>query len=133
MTAMSNYLEKKLLDHVLGLASYAMPATVYLALFTADPGETGSLTAEIAKTGYARQNATSAMGATNATTGVSLNANVITFGPATEDWGVVTHVAFMDAPTGGNVLLYGILSSSRNIQNGDSFQFAANQLSVTFA
>ena len=73
------------------------------------------------------------MAATNATTGVSLNEDVITFGPATEDWGVVTHVAFMDAPTGGNVLLYGILSSSRNIQNGDSFQFAANQLSVTFA
>ncbi|HEV7337015.1 MAG TPA: hypothetical protein VGO06_13670 [Bosea sp. (in: a-proteobacteria)] len=135
MSAMSNHLEKKLLDHTLGLASWTMPAETFVALFTADPGETGSLAAEISftSTGYARQSATTAMGPTNATTGISLNEDVITFGPATVDWGTVTHMAIMDAATGGNVLLYGALTSSRNIQTGDSFQFAASQLSITFA
>lgn len=135
MSAMSNYLEKKLLDHTLGLASYTMPTTVYFALFTADPGETGSLAAEVSftSTGYTRQNVTTAMGPTNATTGVSLNTGVITHGPALLDWGNITHGAIMDAATGGNVLLYGALNSARNIQVGDSFQFAASQLSTTFA
>jgi hypothetical protein len=42
MSQMTDYLEKKLLDHTLGKAAYTMPTTVYLALFTADPGDTGS-------------------------------------------------------------------------------------------
>jgi hypothetical protein len=135
MSAMSNFLEKKLLDHTLGLAAWTMPTTVFVALFTGDPGETGSLAAEVSvtSTGYARQDGTTAMGATNATTGISLNEDVITFGPASADWGVITHMAICDAPTGGNVLLFGALNSSRNIQTGDSFQFAASQLSITFA
>ncbi|WP_377846978.1 hypothetical protein [Bosea sp. UC22_33] len=50
----SDYLEKKLLDHSLGVAAYTMPGTVYLALFTADPGEAGPGT-EVSGNGYARQ------------------------------------------------------------------------------
>lgn len=132
---MTDYTEKKLLDHLLGKAAYTMPTTVYLALFTADPTDTGSLTNEVSATnsGYARQAVTASMSATNATTGVSSNSNVIGFGPATADWGTITHVGFMDAPTGGNMLLTGAMTSARTIQNGDAVQMAAQQLSVTFS
>ncbi len=133
MSQMTNYLEKKLLDHTLGKAAYSMPPTAYLALFTSDPGETGSFAAEVTGGGYARQAITAAMAATNATTGVSNNSNVITFGPASADWGTITHIGIIDASSGGNMLLYGALTSARTIQNGDSLQFAASSLVVTFA
>lgn len=133
MSAMTNFTEKRLLDHLLGKASYTMPTTVFLALLTSDPGETGSTAAEVSGIGYSRQAVTSAMAATNATTGVSNNSNVVTFGPAGADWGTITHVGYMDASTGGNMLLYGALGSSRTIQNGDSLQFAAGNLVVTFS
>lgn len=133
MSQMTNYLEKKLLDHTLGKAAYSMPPTAYLALFTSDPGETGSFAAEVSAGGYARQAITSAMAATNATTGVSNNSNVITFGPASADWGTITHIGIVDASSAGNMLLYGALTSARTIQNGDSLQFAAASLVVTFA
>lgn len=135
MANLSNYAEKKLCDHLLGLAAFTMP-TVYLALFTADPGEAGSLTAEVGSgIGYSRVSVTAAMGAANATTGTSLNDGVISVGPATADWGVITHAALIDGNTlgAGNILMSAALNSSRNIQNGDVFQFAANQLSVVFA
>ena len=37
MAAMSDYLERKLLDHTLGTAAYTHPSQAYLALHTADP------------------------------------------------------------------------------------------------
>ena len=42
MGQLTNYTEKKLLDHVLKTASYSPPATVYLGLSTADPTHDGS-------------------------------------------------------------------------------------------
>jgi hypothetical protein len=135
MSQMTDYLEKKLLDHTLGKAAYTMPTTVYLALFISDPGDTGSQVGEVSasSTGYARQPITSVMSATGATSGQSTNGSAITFGPATVDWGTVTHTAVLDASSGGNMLLYGPLSSVRTIQSGDSLQYATSQFSITFA
>jgi len=42
MSEMSNYLETKILDYVLRDTADWAPATVYLALHTADPAEDGS-------------------------------------------------------------------------------------------
>lgn len=133
MSQLSNYAEKKLLDHLLGKAAYTMPTTVYLALFTADPGEAGGLTAEVTAGGYARLAITSLMTATDAATGTSTSTGAITIGPATAGWGTITHVAIMDAATAGNTLLYGPLASAKTIASGDSFQMAAGQLSAVLA
>ena len=37
MGQLTNFTEKKVLDHILKMASYSPPATVYLGLSTADP------------------------------------------------------------------------------------------------
>lgn len=133
MGAMTNYLETKLSDHTLGLTSYTKPTVTYISVHTADPTETGSHSNEPSGNGYARQSATANMGATNATTGVSVNTGVVTFGPCTTSgWGTITSVGFEDASTVGNMLLFGALTSSRTIAVGDSLQFAASQLSSTF-
>ena|SRR6218665_920487 len=135
MSAMTDYLEKKLLDHTLGITAYTKPTISYTALFTADPTDTGSHTAEVStsSTGYARQAATASMNATNATTGLSDNSTAITHGPASADWGTITHISIEDASTAGNMLLKGAATASRTIQTGDSYQLATGQLAITFA
>ena len=42
MSAMSNYLENKFLDHFLGTSSTSAPAAVYIGLHTADPTDAGT-------------------------------------------------------------------------------------------
>ena len=52
----SNYLENKVLLHVFGATAYTAPATLYVGLFTSNPGETGGGT-EVSGGSYARQTA----------------------------------------------------------------------------
>ena len=136
MANATNYLEKKLLDHVLGKTSFTMPTVAYLAVLTADPTETGSLTSEIAPTGYARQAITTAMSATGATDGTSTNESTITFGPAGADWGsgdAITYAGVMDASTGGNMLIYMPLDTPQIINNGGNLQFPIGELTLSVA
>lgn len=133
MTDMTDYLEKKLVDHSLGITSYTKPTADYLSLHTASPGDTGAQTDEVTEGGYARQEITSVMTAAGATSGQSDNDTAITFGPASESWGTITYVGIEDASTTGNMLLYGNLETSKAIGTDDSLQFAIGQLAVTFA
>jgi len=135
MSAMSDYLEKALNDHVLGGGDYTRPGTVYVALFTAAPSDSGGGT-EATGGSYARasvtNNSTNWPGATSGT-GVKSNGTAITFTTATGDWGTVTHFAIFDAASGGNMLYWGALTASRTVLNGDTFQFAIGALTITFA
>lgn len=127
MTAMTNYLEDELIDHVLRNLAYTSPTTVYAALFTAAPGEAGGGT-EVTGGAYARTAVT--FGAPSA--GATDNTADVTFPTATANWGTVTHVAIMDASTAGNMLLYGALTASKVVNNGDTFKFNTGDLDVTF-
>ena len=137
MSAASNYLENKVLDHVLTATSYTAPATRYLALFNNTSGnaatnlEAGTLTDETSTSGtaYARKAVTfaAASGGTSAT-----NATV-TFDAATASWGTITHVAVMDNATGGNVLFWGAVTTSKQIDAGDTFQVTSGNLTISLA
>lgn len=125
--ALSDYAENALLDHVLGKTAFAKPA-VYLALFTADPGEASGGT-EVSGGAYARQRLDPDTAAASAGSAAS-NADK-TFPVATADWGTVTHVALFDALSGGNRLWHGALTTSKVIATGDQFKFNSGDL--TFA
>jgi hypothetical protein len=56
MSAMSDYLENEILDHILGTGAYTMPTTVYVGLATASFNDDNSGT-ELSGSGYARQSA----------------------------------------------------------------------------
>ena len=137
MSAASNYLENKVLDHVLTATAYTAPTTRYLALFlntsTAALAnlEAGTLTDEISTSGtaYGRKAVTfaAASGGTSAT-----NATV-TFDTATASWGSVYAIAIMDAATGGNVLFYGAVTTAKTIDSGDTFQVTSGNLTVALA
>ena len=53
MGSKSNFLELELLDHVLGNAAYTAPGTVWVALYSATPSDTGGGT-EVTGGSYAR-------------------------------------------------------------------------------
>jgi hypothetical protein len=125
----SNDLENKLLDHVFKNTSYAQPTNIYVALCTAAPTDasTGSTITEPSGGAYAR----TVMNAWNTASGGSTaNTNAITFPTATASWGTVTHYAICDASTGGNVLAWGALDTSRLISADDVAEFAAGAITV---
>ena len=135
MSAASNYLENKLLDHVLKNTAYTQPSALYLGLFTNTGGDTsvnleaGSLINEVATGSYARQTITFSA----ASSGTAITSATVTFPTATANWGTVTHVAILDASTGGNVLFWGQTTSSKLIETGDTFQVTAGNLTITLA
>lgn len=132
MSAASDYLENKLLDHVLGGTAFSQPASRYVALFTSSTGlESNSPTGEVSTsgTGYARQ----AITFSAASGGAASNSALITFPTATGTWGTVTHIAIMDASTSGNVLFWGAVTTSKTITSGDIFAIASTNLAISLA
>lgn len=136
MSAASNYLENKLIDHIYRGIAYTAPTKTFIALHTANPGETGvSEVTTAAYPAYARQDAAKGGAQSSAWTapsdGVSRNALQLIYpmydgsGPMT-----VTHFSIWDAQTGGNMLSYAPLSTARTINNGDVFVVDAQKLTV---
>lgn len=130
MSAASDYLENKLLDHVLTATSYTAPGTRYLGLYTASTGlESNSPSAEVSGGSYARQAVTFAA----ASSGTSATNATVTFPAATANWGTITHVAVLDASTSGNVLFWGAVTTSKTIETGDTFQVSSGNLTISLA
>jgi len=141
MSAASNYLENKVLDHVLrySTAPYTGVSTLYLALFNntstnaAANLEAGTLTDETSTSGTAYARKAITFGA--ASSGTSTSSATVTFDTATANWGTITHVAVMDGATAGagNVLFYGAVTTSKTIETGDTFQVSSGNLTVSLA
>lgn len=137
MTAASNYLENKVLDHVLKNTAYTQPTSLYLGLFTNTSGnaatnlEAGTLTDEVSSSGTAYARMSVAFAA--ASGGTSATSATVTFATATAAWGTVTHVAITDAATGGNVLFWGAVTTAKQIDLGDTFQITSGNLSISLA
>lgn len=134
MGSFSNYLENKVLDHVIGGPDYTRPATLYVALCTTAPTDasTGSTIVEPSGDNYSRTAVTN--NATNfpaASSGSKANGTVITCPTASGSWGTITHIALMDASSAGNVVAWGALDTSKTIDSGDTISFAISALTVT--
>ncbi len=126
MTKLTNFLESALVDHMIGNA-YTAPATIYAALFTANPGEAGGGT-EVIGNGYSRQ----AITWSAESGGVSSNSAVVAFTASGGSWGTVTAMALMDASVGGNMLAYDVDLADNAVSDGNVFQFAAGQIKFGF-
>ena len=111
--------------------SYRVGATQYLALFTADPTEAGSVANEANYTGYARVALTKATAWTDGGSTFS-NAALIQFGACTAGSNTVTHFAVVDTASGAvAMMISGALSASLNVSAGIQPQFAAAALTIT--
>lgn len=137
MSGFSSYLDNKLLGQVFNGVLYNTPAK-YWALFTSSTGLTdnSAVKEEVTGEGYARVKAENS-DFTTAAASVVKNANAVEFPVAISNWGKVTHVAIMDAATGGNVLAWGAIRNPqtmderpRDVDAGDQFIIRAETSSI---
>ena len=135
MANASNYLELKVLDHVLGEGArdFTSPTTLFLGLFTAvsDP-DAGSVTEVPSLYGYVRKD----LSFNTASAGAALNSADITFPTASGGaWGTITHVGVYDSQVGGtdNLLVWAALAASKVVSDGDTFVIQASNLTVNMA
>jgi len=144
MSAMSDYLENKLIDQLFRGQSAPPTASLYVGLLTAAPSDAGGGT-EVAGNGYARvsvgaslANWSGTQGATTTTvssgsSGQTSNNVAITFPTPTGNWNTVTHFGLYDAATSGNLLFYGTLTIAKTINQADTVTFPPGSLAITFA
>lgn len=130
MASFSDYLENKVLDHVVGKTAYTMP-TVHVALFTAAPTDAGGGT-EVTGGSYARVATTGATWAA-ASAGATSNAAAVNFPTPTASWGTATHFGLYDAATVGNLLAWAPLTTSQAIGTGNTVSFAIGELDITLS
>ena len=127
MAGFSNYLENKVVGHVFGGSAYTAPATLYVALDTSAPSDTGGGT-EVSGGAYARQTAAFTISADTAS-----NTSAIEYPTATANYGTVVAVGVFDASSSGNLLAYGNLTTSKTVSTGDVFRFNAGAIDITVA
>ena len=113
MGSLSNYAEDAWINHLVGTA-YTQPATVYLALATADPTDA----------------------ATGASCNECANANnyarvACTFGAASASWGTVVATAIVDGA--GALLVYDNGTADQAVASGDTVSFPANDIDISLS
>jgi hypothetical protein len=128
MSEMSNYLENALVNVTLRATAYTAPATVYVSLWTSNPGDDASGT-EVSGGSYARTAVTFAA----PSNGVTTNSADVTFPTCTSAWGVVGWIGINDSTSGANLLYHSPLDTSKTIDSGDIFKISTGNLSVTLA
>jgi hypothetical protein len=125
---LSDYLENKIINHVLRNTAFTTPGTlVYVALHTADPTDAGTGT-EVTGTGYTRVQVTAWDAAASRAT---QNTNAIAWSSAGSNWGTVSHIGIWDASSTGNLLFYGSLTTNKWVDSGVTFSIAAGDLDVS--
>ena len=133
MSAFSNYLEEKIVDWINGSPFPGqLSSGTWVQLYTQDPTDAGSPTGAV----YARFNVPATTGWTRSTNGATPPATTITNtaqilitdnAPSAQ---TITHVAVFNASTGGEMLFYGTLGSSKSVALGDEVRFNANNLTL---
>lgn len=121
---LSNYLENKVLDHIMGTTTYTKPSAVYVALYTAAPNDAGGGT-EVSGGSYARQVATFDAAASGATQN-SANIDFVSMPACT-----VVAIGIFDALTTGNLLVWGTLSTNKSLDAGDTLRIATGDLDIS--
>lgn len=127
MAAFGSTLKDEIINRYLRNTTVLAPtATVYIGLFRDDPTVSG---AEVgAGVGYARQSIVWAAASGGVTTGPT---SIVTFGPATADWGDIVYYGIYTAVSAGTLLFKIAVSPVATINNGSSFSIAASQLTLT--
>lgn len=129
MARLTNYMAHKIIDHMLRGQAFTPPSTVYLALF-ASPSEedltAGTLTDELSGGGYIRK----AVSLSAAAGRITTNTANVNFDNATLDWSPITHVALADSVSGGNLLLWGALPFTLNVDIGQILNFPVENIGL---
>jgi hypothetical protein len=126
---MSDYLELKILDHVLGTTAYTHPSQTYIGLSLGSFADSGTGSSEISGSSYARV----AINFDAASGGTTDNSAVVDFPTASGSWGACSHWGLFDASSSGNLLIHGAFTAAKTIASGDILRIAAGELDITAA
>ena len=119
----SAWLENDILERYLRASG-----AVYVSLHVSDPGDNaGPGEVSSSGTGYERQEISFG----SPSNGSATNDAVVTYDPASTDWGTVTHFGIWDAVTAGHLLWYGPLIGSKPMTTGDVFRFNTGQVTCS--
>lgn len=130
MSSFTDYTENLVLNWLFTTNSATRPTAWYIGLFTAAPSDAGGGT-EVTGNGYARV-ATGTMSVSGTSPTNCTNDAAIEFAAASGgNWGTITHIAVMTASTGGTMLGWAALTSSRTINDGDILRIPAGDLDIT--
>lgn len=139
LNIVSTYMSNKIIDHVLRNTAYTPTASVYIALYKSSPTKTWGGGLEVSGTGYSRVTVTGGFSLITppSDTGQSSiigarNSANITFPTSLSNWGIVTHVAVMNAASSGSVLFFGELDTPKSIYEGEIFTISAGDLKIYF-
>lgn len=109
--------------------SPALPTNYYIGLSTSAPTISGSgVTEPSIDAGYARVRLTSL---SEPNDGVVTNSQAINFNESTASWGTITHFVIFDSATGGNLLMYGTLSTPRSVETATIMTIREGYLSLS--
>lgn len=109
----------------------AIPNKYYLGLSTTTPNVTGTgVTEPASSAGYTRLEIN---GFTAPTGGVVKNNTLLTFKESTDKWGVITHYVIFDALSGGNLLMYSPLVTSKTIEADTIATFREGEIQMSVA
>ncbi len=125
----SDYLEDKVLKHVFTNTAYTSPTTLYVALYTTAPTDTGGGT-ELSGNGYVRKSVSFTV---SGTTTLATNSAAVEFDAATASWGTIVAIGIFDASTSGNFLAFSDLTTSKTIGTGDILRIPAGDLDITLS
>ena len=130
----TTYFKNTLMGNIFGTStSTPIPTNYYIGLSSTAPNVDGSNVTEPSTSGtaYARVQLTSL---STPSTGTITNTAAISFPESTTDWfpstNPATHYVIFDAASGGNLLMYNALTSSRIIQSGTVATIKANSLTL---
>ena len=121
----SNDFETRVLNYVFTASSVTRPTAWYIALYTAAPSDSGGGT-EVSGGGYTRKTVAFTVSGNTASNSASVE-----FPTATASYGTVSHVGVFDASSGGNLIAYAALTTSKAIDTGDVFRLPSGDLDIT--
>ena len=129
--SMSNTAENKVLKALLQGTDidFRASANLYLALFTADPTESGVFTNEANYIGYARVAMPKSSSWTDGGSTFT-NSGLLQFPQCTAGNNTITHFAVCTLASGGEIVVSGALNANLNISSGIQPQFSAASLSI---
>lgn len=131
MAAKSDFLEQAIINHVLRNTAYTPPSTVYCALFTVVPTESGVSPnyggTEVSGFNYSRVAVTFGI----PSGGASSNSAPVNFPPAVGGaWGNIVAFAVIDNSVGGNMLYFGDFLTPKQVNDTDILTILASQLTI---
>jgi hypothetical protein len=133
----SRAVQRALLDHFFGKATYTPPTTFYLGVSSTLPTSIGGNVTEPSDGNYARQltQPVDYALATNADPALTLTVSQVTFPVAGADWYAgadINYLVMYDALSGGNFLGYGLFSRAKPVYQDDQLDYPVGRIRIGF-